>query len=132
MTPSEGGDRIPPTSGDVSLRVTSNRAGDRSCAINWLIVALATATRWLQRSSPEPVPRADRVVRLALDRQRDLQCRDTGAPPSGRSRSIAVAVSYDGRVGNALEALIKRWRDDPGATYQSWFLWEERLKNFRS
>lgn len=28
--------------------------------------------------------------------------------------------------------LIERWRGDPGATYQSWFLWEERLKNFRS
>ncbi|WP_293914695.1 type II restriction endonuclease [Deinococcus sp.] len=31
-----------------------------------------------------------------------------------------------------LDALIRRWRDDPGATYQTWFLWEERLKNFRS
>ena len=28
--------------------------------------------------------------------------------------------------------LIHRWRDDPGATYRSWFLWEERIKNFRS
>lgn len=28
--------------------------------------------------------------------------------------------------------LITRWRSDPGATYRSWFLWEERLKNFRS
>src|SRR3546814_14046341 len=27
---------------------------------------------------------------------------------------------------------IERWRGDPGSTYQSWFLWEERLKNFRS
>lgn len=31
-----------------------------------------------------------------------------------------------------LQTLIKRWRDDPGATYRTWFLWEERLKNFRS
>lgn len=31
-----------------------------------------------------------------------------------------------------LLALIARWRDDLGATYQTWFLWEERLKNFRS
>ncbi len=31
-----------------------------------------------------------------------------------------------------LDALIRRWRDDPGSTYQTWFLWEERLKNFRS
>lgn len=29
-------------------------------------------------------------------------------------------------------ALIERWRDDIAGTYQSWFLWEERLKNFRS
>ena len=28
--------------------------------------------------------------------------------------------------------LIERWRSDPSATYQTWFLWEERLKNFRS
>ncbi len=28
--------------------------------------------------------------------------------------------------------LIERWRADPGGTYRSWFLWEERLKNFRS
>ena len=28
--------------------------------------------------------------------------------------------------------LVDRWRTDPGGTYLSWFLWEERLKNFRS
>ncbi|MFF6829833.1 type II restriction endonuclease [Streptomyces longwoodensis] len=32
----------------------------------------------------------------------------------------------------AVDALIRRWRDDPGGTYRSWFLWEERTKNFRS
>lgn len=32
----------------------------------------------------------------------------------------------------ALRRLIEVWRDDPGATYQTWFLWAERLKNFRS
>lgn len=31
-----------------------------------------------------------------------------------------------------IRKLIERWRDDPGATYQSWFLWDERIKNFRS
>ncbi|MFK5057934.1 type II restriction endonuclease, partial [Klebsiella pneumoniae] len=31
-----------------------------------------------------------------------------------------------------VRALIKQWREDPGGAYQSWFLWEERLKNFRS
>ncbi len=29
-------------------------------------------------------------------------------------------------------AMLERWREDKGATYRSWFLWEERLKNFRS
>lgn len=29
-------------------------------------------------------------------------------------------------------ALLSRWKADPNATYQTWFLWEERLKNFRS
>jgi type II restriction enzyme len=33
---------------------------------------------------------------------------------------------------DALRALIGRWRDDPGGTYRTWFLWDERLKNFRS
>jgi type II restriction enzyme len=32
----------------------------------------------------------------------------------------------------SLRPLIARWRDDPAATYRTWFLWEERLKNFRS
>ena len=33
---------------------------------------------------------------------------------------------------DAIRQLIARWRDDPGGTYRTWFLWEERLKNFRS
>ena len=28
--------------------------------------------------------------------------------------------------------LIQQWRENPVGTYQSWFLWEERIKNFRS
>lgn len=32
----------------------------------------------------------------------------------------------------AVNRLIEKWREDPGSTYQTWFLWEERLKNFRS
>lgn len=28
--------------------------------------------------------------------------------------------------------LLQRWREDAGGTYRTWFLWEERLKNFRS
>lgn len=31
-----------------------------------------------------------------------------------------------------LRSLIVRWRTDQEGTYQSWFLWEERIKNFRS
>jgi type II restriction enzyme len=34
--------------------------------------------------------------------------------------------------GGVLETLIARWKGDPGGTYRSWFLWEERLKNFRT
>jgi type II restriction enzyme len=31
-----------------------------------------------------------------------------------------------------LRELVARWRDDEGGTYRRWFLWEERIKNFRS
>ena len=34
----------------------------------------------------------------------------------------------DAWIGN----LIRHWREDPGASYRTWFLWEERIKNFRS
>lgn len=30
-----------------------------------------------------------------------------------------------------LSTLLSRWHDDPGGSYRRWFLWEERLKNFR-
>jgi len=33
---------------------------------------------------------------------------------------------------NAIALLIDRWKADPQSTYNTWFLWEERLKNFRS
>jgi type II restriction enzyme len=39
-----------------------------------------------------------------------------------------IDEDHDGLV----RRLIARWRDDPSATYRSWFLWNERLKNFRS
>lgn len=32
----------------------------------------------------------------------------------------------------SLEVLIGHWKIDPISTYNTWFLWEERLKNFRS
>ncbi len=28
--------------------------------------------------------------------------------------------------------LLERWREDPYGTYRTWFLWDQRLKNFRS
>ena len=33
---------------------------------------------------------------------------------------------------DSLRTLIIRWREDLGGTYRTWFLWDERLKNFRS
>lgn len=31
-----------------------------------------------------------------------------------------------------IRELLTRWREDSSGTYRTWFLWEERLKNFRS
>jgi type II restriction enzyme len=39
-----------------------------------------------------------------------------------------LSSGASGRLRYSIEA----WRADPSATYRSWFLWEERLKNFRS
>jgi type II restriction enzyme len=33
---------------------------------------------------------------------------------------------------DAFRTLVLRWKEDSGATYRTWFLWEDRLKNFRS
>ena len=35
-------------------------------------------------------------------------------------------------TSEAFKTLLTRWREDSGSTYRTWFLWEERLKNFRS
>jgi type II restriction enzyme len=35
-------------------------------------------------------------------------------------------------IDAATQLLIERWRSDPHSTYTTWFLWPERLKNFRS
>jgi len=46
---------------------------------------------------------------------------------------VEIATLTEARSSDeALRALIARWRQDPRSTFQSWFLWEERLKNFRS
>ena len=44
----------------------------------------------------------------------------------------AAVVSDPDAADDAVRLLISRWREDSGGTYQTWFLWEERLKNFRS
>ncbi|MBI2728472.1 MAG: type II restriction endonuclease [Polaromonas sp.] len=33
---------------------------------------------------------------------------------------------------DTVSLLIDHWKNDPHGTYNTWFLWEERLKNFRS
>ncbi len=33
---------------------------------------------------------------------------------------------------DSVSLLIDHWKNDPHGTYNTWFLWEERLKNFRS
>jgi type II restriction enzyme len=35
-------------------------------------------------------------------------------------------------MNNAHASLIDRWKSDPHSTYNTWFLWDQRLKNFRS
>ena len=35
-------------------------------------------------------------------------------------------------MADTLDNLIDHWKQDPLSTYNTWFLWEERLKNFRS
>ena len=35
-------------------------------------------------------------------------------------------------AGDRLRPVLARWREDADGTYRTWFLWEERLKNFRS
>lgn len=43
----------------------------------------------------------------------------------------SILAGPSGRT-DMIRELIRRWREDRGATYRSWFLWDERLKNFRS
>ena len=46
------------------------------------------------------------------------------------TRSVAGAVRCG--VTTSLSTLIDHWKGNPGGTYRSWFLWEERIKNVRS
>ncbi len=45
---------------------------------------------------------------------------------------LASAPSTSPFDESALRELILRWRDDTAGTYRTWFLWPERIKNFRS
>jgi type II restriction enzyme len=50
-----------------------------------------------------------------------------------RSRGVPDDRTGAGTIDEKVfRDLVKRWRGDPGGTYQSWFLWNDRLKNFRS
>jgi type II restriction enzyme len=49
-----------------------------------------------------------------------------------RVHSLCDAMSTPIPPSDPLRLLITRWRADPGASYQSWFLWADRIKNFRS
>ncbi len=35
-------------------------------------------------------------------------------------------------MSDPLASLVTRWKSDPHGTYRTWFLWDQRLKNFRS
>lgn len=35
-------------------------------------------------------------------------------------------------MSDPVAALVTRWKSDPHSTYNTWFLWDQRLKNFRS
>ena len=50
---------------------------------------------------------------------------DTGRMDGARTERPPELVAATAR-------LIQTWRADSAGTYQTWFLWEERLKNFRS
>ncbi len=41
-------------------------------------------------------------------------------------------IAFPESAHDPVRTLLTRWRDDERATYRTWFLWEERLKNFRS
>ena len=49
--------------------------------------------------------------------------------PTPTLSSLESAIPCDEA---AVRELVSRWREDVGGTYRTWFLWPERLKNFRS
>lgn len=70
------------------------------------------------------VPGSVLTQKAVADRQR----RHNGGPfRTYRMPAMSSTVSSE-----RLCAMIDRWRQDAGGTYQTWFLWDERIKNFRS
>lgn len=49
-----------------------------------------------------------------------------------QSGAEANVILASGLMTDLIRGFILRRRDDPAGTYQRWFLWDERLKNFRS
>lgn len=43
-----------------------------------------------------------------------------------------MSLNVAGPILKEQQLLIEQWKADSAGTYRSWFLWEERLKNFRS
>ncbi len=52
------------------------------------------------------------------------------------SRTISLIIAHSPysltTMTDPIGKLILRWKEDPHSTYSTWFLWTERLKNFRS
>ena len=86
------------------------RVSHRECNGQFLARA-SPIVRWRLANSP---PTLNHVARMR----------------GGKPLNVATLVSSS--RDSLVRELIGRWRQDPGATYRSWFLWEERLKNFRS
>lgn len=49
-----------------------------------------------------------------------------------RDGDHARAVGETALSDELTRELLARWRNDPRGAYQGWFLWDDRLKNFRS
>src|SRR5574343_589337 len=57
----------------------------------------------------------------------------TGCAAFRASRAAATIAAREAqRMQDSLALLIDHWKADLHSTYNSWFLWEERLKNFRA
>lgn len=64
------------------------------------------------------------IVENCLQRQHD--------PNITFTLQAALSMTSSAVSTRSQQQLIEQWKADPGGTYRSWFLWEERIKNFRS